>query len=145
MPGRGFTLPIGFLDWLGSRNRTAIPPLNIDIILWWKLGHTVLIFQSGYHLLVQSQIPGPDKIVNPIMHRSKEVILTIPTLTYPCIIISSAIIQYLLYRRPLSCSYHKIVFEILKGDISLTGFIYFQIKHLVFSMIDNTPVIIKYS
>ena len=41
---------------LSSLNRTNVPPLNIAIIPWRQLGHTVLIFKSGSHSWVQSRM-----------------------------------------------------------------------------------------
>ena len=44
------------LPRLGSQNRPTVPPLNIAIIPWWKLGHTVLVFKAGSHSWFQSRI-----------------------------------------------------------------------------------------
>ena len=52
---RGSATFFGF-TWLDSQNWPVIPPLNIAIIPWRKLGRTVLIIKAISHLRVQYQI-----------------------------------------------------------------------------------------
>ena len=40
----------------GPHNLITIPPLNIALIPWQRLGYTVLLFQTWYHSRVQSRI-----------------------------------------------------------------------------------------
>ena len=40
--------------WLGSQNQTTVPPINIAIIPWNILGHTVLVFNYVSHSRFQS-------------------------------------------------------------------------------------------
>ena len=63
-----FSLAISF-HGVARKNRPAIPPLNIDIILCRRLGHTVLIFQAGSHFWVQSRMPVPDTVLDPVVRR----------------------------------------------------------------------------
>ena len=51
------------------KNRLAIRSLNRDIITWQQLGRTVLVFQAGSHLWVQSRMPVTDTVVNPVVRR----------------------------------------------------------------------------
>ena len=53
--------------WL-LKHWLAITPINMDINPLWRLGHTVLIFQDVSHFWVQSWMPVPNTVVNPVVH-----------------------------------------------------------------------------
>ena len=64
------------------------------------MGHTVLVFQAGSHLRVQSRMPVPDTVMNPVVRRGSEEILTPPTLAYSYLRSIAASTQDRLDRRP---------------------------------------------
>ena len=66
-----FSLGIGF-HGIDRENWPYMPPLNIDIIPWRRLGHTVLIFWSGSYFQVQSWMPVLDTVVDPVVRRGKK-------------------------------------------------------------------------
>ena len=49
---QGLSNFVGF-TWIGLQKRPPIPPLNIAIIPWRLLGHTVFVLKAGSHLRVQ--------------------------------------------------------------------------------------------
>ena len=51
----GFNTFVGF-PRISSQNWPVIPPLNIAIILWWRLGHTVIVIKDGSHFRAQSRM-----------------------------------------------------------------------------------------
>ena len=52
-----------------AKTRLSIPPFNIDINPWRRLGHTVLVFQAESNIWVEYRMPVPDTVVNPIVRR----------------------------------------------------------------------------
>ena len=52
-----------------AKTRPVIPTFNIDVITWRRLGHTVLVFQAGSQIQVQSWMRIPDTVVNPVVRR----------------------------------------------------------------------------
>ena len=81
--------------WLGLQNRPTIRPLNIVIIPWQQLGHTVLIFKYGSHFRVQSRMKPCIQSCTGVKKRFE----TLQTHTDFLLLIAASI-QYWLDRQP---------------------------------------------
>ena len=79
-----FTTYVGF-PRIGLQNRRVIPPLNISIISWQQLVHTVLVIKAVSHLRVQPWMHSCIQSCKDTKKRLLPCQLTYPLLIVYCI------------------------------------------------------------